>query len=242
MARLVRADLEALLRTRQLDVTLTTVRPWLEDGTGQPDRVIPTGLPAFDGRLGGGVPRGQVSAVAGAASSGRTSLVCALLAQVTAEGETAALVDARDRFDPPSAAAAGIEFSRLLWIRGGPVASADSRQSTLERQVNRAVKALTLVLQAGPFGLAVLDLADVPEPAVRALPFTTWLRLGRLVEGTRTACVVVGTRPIARSAGGLTITLESGREVSAWSGTSDRTRLFRGLCPALRQVGARRAS
>src|SRR3990172_275746 len=73
MARLVRADLEALLRTRQLDVTLTTVRPWLEDGTGQPDRVIPTGLPAFDGRLGGGVPRGQVSAVAGAASSGRTS-------------------------------------------------------------------------------------------------------------------------------------------------------------------------
>jgi len=124
--------------------------------------------------------------------------------------ELAALVDTRDTFDPESAARLGLDLSRLLWVRGGPVTSADSREATIERQVDRAVKALTLILQAGGFGLVALDLADVPDRAVRALPFTTWLRLARLVEGSRTACVLVGTRPIARSPGGATIALEAG--------------------------------
>jgi hypothetical protein len=228
MGLLARADLESLLRTRKLDVTLTSARP-LADAAARPDDVVATGIDPLDRRLGGGVPRGQLSSIAGPASSGRTSLLCGLLASTTAGGELAALIDTRDTFDPASAAAAGVMLSQLLWVRGGPVTSADSLASTVERQVDRALKALTLVLQAGGFGLVALDLADVPPPVVRRLPFTTWLRLARIVEGGRTACVLVGAQPIARSPGGVTMALEAGRTVSCWSGTHDRARIFRGL-------------
>ena len=239
MATLARAELESLLRTRKLDGTLTSTRPWVEAPAGE---TVPTGLDALDARLGGGVPRGHLSSIAGPPSSGRSSLLVRLLVRVAGEGELAALVDTRDTFDPESAARSGLDLSRLLWIRGGPVTSADSRQATIERQVDRAVKALALVLQAGGFGLAALDLADVPDRVVRALPFTTWLRLARLVEGSRTVCVLVGARPIARSPGGATIALEAGGATSRWTGASDRARVFDGLLLAPRVVQAKRAS
>ena len=55
--------------------------------------------------------------------------------------------------------------------------------------------------QAGNFGLVVFDVAEAPADAVRRLPFTTWLRLQRMVEGSHTACVLVGSEAMARSAG-----------------------------------------
>ena len=78
-----------------------------------------------------------------------------------------------------------------------------------QRAMEQAVKALTLVLQAGNFGLVVLDVAEAPADAIRRLPFTTWLRLQRMVEGSQTACVLVGTEPMARSSAGLTVRLEA---------------------------------
>ena len=41
-----------------------------------------------------------------------------MLAAATARGELVALVDALDMFDVESAAAAGVDLDRLLWIRG----------------------------------------------------------------------------------------------------------------------------
>ena len=81
----------------------------------------------------------------------------------------------------------------------------------MQKNVDRAVKALNLLLQAGGFGLVVLDLAPLMEaaaPVIRRLPFTTWLRLHRVIEGSQTACVVIGSEPIAKSAGGVTVYLE----------------------------------
>ena len=46
------------------------------------------------------------------------------------------------------------------------------------------------MLQAGGFGLVAIDLADVPGATLRRLPFTTWLRVQRVVEGSDTACVL----------------------------------------------------
>ena len=240
MGRLARAELESLLRTRKLDGTLTSAHP-LVDPSARADDTVGTGVAALDRRLGGGVPRGELSSLSGPPSSGRTSLVCGWLAAVTRRGELAALIDARDTFDPESAAASGVVFSRLLWVRGGPVTSAASTVSTVERQVDRAVKALNLVLQAGGFGLVVLEMADVAPALVRGLPWTTWLRLARVLEGSRTACVLVGAQPIARSPGGISILLEAGRSVSRWSGASDRARLFRGFDLQPRVVSARQA-
>ena len=200
IARATRLDLETLLRARKLDNTLASPQPAPDL---LPERlVIPTGVAALDERLHGGVPRGQLSEIVGPRSSGRASLLVAMLAGATTRGEIAALVDPLDMFDVASAQACGVELGRLLWIRGqGP------GPARLEAAVERAIKALNLVLQACGFSLVALDLAEVPPAVVRRLPFTTWLRLQRVIEGSETVCVLLAAEPVARSAGGVTIAL-----------------------------------
>jgi hypothetical protein len=76
-----------------------------------------------------------------------------------------------------------------------------------QRALEQAIRALTLVLQAGTIGLAVLDVSEAPSDSLHRLPFTTWLRLQRMVEGRQTMCVLVGSEPMARSSAGLTVKL-----------------------------------
>src|SRR5438876_12113947 len=61
-------------------------------GSARPGRVarLPTGLAALDAALGGGLPRGRVTELAGAPSMGRTGLACAIAAAATRAGETIA--------------------------------------------------------------------------------------------------------------------------------------------------------
>jgi recombination protein RecA len=202
MASLARAGLESLLRARKLDRTLTTALPPDDCST-----VAPCGIPALDARLGGGLPRGHLSEIVGPRSSGRTSLLLRLLAAATARGELVALVDALDMFDAGSAAAAGIDLNRLLWIRGHVVPNPGLCRDLNQRAIEQAVKAFTLVLQAGNFGLVALDAGEAPPRAMGRLPFTTWFRLQRIVEGSQTASVLVGSEPMARSSAGLTLRL-----------------------------------
>ena len=155
---------------------------------------------ALDAVLHGGLPRGELSEVAGARSSGRTTLLLQVMAAATRRGEIAALVDTFDRLDLASVVAAGIDLDRLLWIRG-------EASSPPDRAIERALKALNLVLQSGGFGVAAIDLADAPLSALNRLPFTTWMRVQRTIEGSETACLIVGPHPIARSAGGVTLSL-----------------------------------
>jgi len=75
-----------------------------------------TGLPALDA-LTGGLPRGAITDLFGPPSSGRTSLLLAALATATAREEVCALVDSSDALDPASAASAGADLDRLLWVR-----------------------------------------------------------------------------------------------------------------------------
>jgi hypothetical protein len=107
----------------------------------------------------------------------------------------------------------------------------------VDRLIERALKALSLVLQAGGFGVVALDLADAPLTALNRLPFTTWLRLQRAVEGSETACVLIVPRPLARSAGGVTLSLD-GR--TQWAGAADRSRRMTGLDVTARVVSPRR--
>ena len=200
---LARADLESLLRDRQLDRTLTTALPPVDPRDAH--ALAPSGIRALDARLGGGFPRGQLSELVGPRSSGRTSLLLQMMAAATARGECVALVDALDMLDVESAAAAGVDFDRLLWIRGHIVTHQGLCRELNQRALEQAIRAFTLVLQAGNFGLVVFDVAEAPADAVRRLPFTTWLRLQRMVEGSQTACVLVGSEAMARSSAGLTL-------------------------------------
>jgi recombination protein RecA len=204
---LARADLESLLRARRLDRTLTTALPPVDPHDDA--ALAPSGIRSLDARLGGGLRRGHVSEIVGPRSSGRTSLLLQTLAASTTRGELVALVDALDMFDVESAAAAGIDLARLLWIRGHVVTNPGLCADMNQRALEQAIRAFTLVLQAGNFGLVVLDVAEAPTPAIRRLPFTTWMRVHRMVEGSQTACLLVGSDPMARSAAGLTVQLRS---------------------------------
>ena len=84
--------------------------------------MVSSGIPQLDS-LAGGLARGCLTEICGTASSGRTSVLLFALARATERGEICALVDASDAFDPASAAVAGMEMSRLLWVRCGEKSS-----------------------------------------------------------------------------------------------------------------------
>ena len=238
MANSALARIETALRERKLDRTLTTALAPLERSDAA--AFIPFGVDAIDGVLRGGLPRGQVSEIAGSPSSGRTTLLLQLLGAATRGGEITALVDTCDRLDVASAAAAAIDLDRLLWIRGESRLVLSERSESKDRVVDRAIKALTLVLQAGGFAVVAIDLADVQPRVLKSLPFTTWLRLQRIVEGSDTACLLVTPEPLARSAGGLTV-MCTGR--TTWSRATEQTghgHRVTGLETEIRVVSPRR--
>ncbi|MEK7408477.1 MAG: hypothetical protein AAB225_25680 [Acidobacteriota bacterium] len=173
---------------------------------------VATGVAPID-RLTGGLPRGAVTEIFGPASSGRTSLLVSILADAAARQETCAVVDACDAFDPASAAAAGVDLDRLLWVRcaGNP---------------EHALKAADLLVNAGGFGLIVLDIAGVAPRIARRIPLASWFRLRRAIENTPTLLIVVGREPCAGSC--VSLLLEMKKESVVWSGAPN-ARLLRGV-------------
>lgn len=223
MPSAIRAELELLLRAKHLDRTLAAPL-----GEAACRDVAATGIRTLDDQLCGGLVRGHLSEIVGPPSSGRATVLCRMLAAATDRGEAVALVDTCDRFDPESAAASGIDLSKLLWVR--------ERGDAL-----RALKAMNLVLQAGGFGLVAFDVADVHAAMLRRFPFTTWMRMARVIEGSQTIAVVIAAERLARSPGGVTIALEPPHGVSRaqWTGVEDRARMLRGIHIEPRIVGGR---
>src|SRR6202171_1176192 len=78
--------------------------------------LVSTGIPEMDALM-GGLPRGAMTEICGAAGSGRTSLLLASLAERTANGEGWGVGGARDGFDPLTADAAGGALGEFLWVR-----------------------------------------------------------------------------------------------------------------------------
>lgn len=221
----VRATVEALLRDRKLDRTLTSAIPERLDE----DAVSPLDVEVLDRGLAGGLPRGQVSEVVGPALSGRTAIVWAALAAATRRGESVALIDTFDRFDPPTAAACGLVLPRLLWVRGQAVSktavavdpawlpgvrAVNGPGTFVERVIDRALKSLNLVVQSGVCTLVAIDLIDVPATALRRLLAATWFRIERAIEGSDTAVVILTAQSVARSSGGRSIVLGTDSRLS----------------------------
>ena len=89
----------------------------------------------------------------------------------------------------------------------------------------------------GGFGVVAIDLADVPASTLRQIPFTTWMRVQRVIEGSDTACLLLSSEPLARSAGGLTLAM-TGK--TTWAGDSTRSRRLAGLDAHVRVMSPRR--
>jgi hypothetical protein len=196
-----------------------TVRPTPE--------MVPSGVHEVDA-LTGGLPRGCLTEVCGPVSSGRTSLLLAVLAAATQRQEACALVDVNDAFDPLSAAMATVNFESLLWVRcktnppqrHGDTKKTDQKHKNLDRlrmeiPVEQALRVTDLLLQSGGFGLVIIDLGDVPLKFARRIPLTSWFRFQRAIEHTPTVLFVVTQAPCAQTCAALL--LKVGKNPSAFS-------------------------
>ena len=168
-----------------------------------PAEVLPIGIEEIDSAL-QGFPRGAITEIHGAASSGRTSLMLAALATATSREEICAVVDCDDTLDLSSAAKAGVDFDRLLWVRGG-------------HQLERAFKAVDLILHAGGFGFIVLNLCDAPAQTLRRVISTWWFRFRRAIENKPTALIIMTSVAAVRSCASLCLQLSHERTV--WPST-----------------------
>jgi hypothetical protein len=181
---------------------------------------VSTGIVEVDQLTGGGIPRGCLTEICGAASSGRTTLLIALLAQVTQKGEAAALIDVSDAFAPDQAAEAGVALESLLWVRCGSNKGAEPKKKWgSEARVEQALKITDWLLQAGGFSVIALDMAGVPPWLARRIPLTSWFRFRRAVENTATAFVLLGEKSYAQTCASLVLRME--RQRVNWSGMQE---------------------
>src|SRR5438093_10187410 len=164
---------------------------------------VPTGIAPLDA-LPGVLPRGAISEIFGPPSSGRTSTMVSIFAEAIARDEVCALVDGNDAFDPKSAASAGLELQRLLWVRC--------------HKLDQVLKSTDLLLQGGGFGRVVMDLTDLPLPHVRSIPLASWFRFQRTIEKTPTVLLVMSPENVVKSAAALVLRMSGAREAQARQG------------------------
>ena len=193
--------------------------------------MVSSGIPQLDA-LTGGLARGCLTEICGTASSGRTSVLLSTLARATQRGDVCALVDTSDAFNPASAVAAGMEMSRLLWVRCGdkyplrknknkdtdgdhigiaPPAGKRVSFHDWQSQLGQMLKVTDLLLQSNGFGMIALDLGDVPVQSARRIPLASWFRFRRAIEHTATAMLVVEQQPIAGSCSSMLLRLSGTR-------------------------------
>ncbi|HVO57171.1 MAG TPA: hypothetical protein VMT51_05675 [Dongiaceae bacterium] len=158
------------------------------------------GIPELD-QLSGGLPRGALTEIYGAACSGITSLLQSALAARTASGECCALVDAQDAFAPAHAQSAGVALRRLLWVRC--------------RNLEQALRSVDLLLHGGGFSLVAVNLTAAPSRLVRHVPLNFWFRLRRTVENTSTILLLLTRESHAKTCASLVLHME--RAAASWS-------------------------
>jgi hypothetical protein len=187
-------------------------------------QMVSSGVREIDA-LTGGLPRGCITEVCGPASSGRTSVLLAALAAATRRQEVCALVDISDAFNPHSAAAAGVIFEKMLWVRCGMGLQKScspqrprgtEKNEKIEKPVEQALRVTDLLLQSGGFGLVIIDLGDTPLKMARRIPLTSWFRFQRAVEHTATVLFVISQVPCAQTCASLLLKV-SGKKLSALS-------------------------
>jgi hypothetical protein len=162
---------------------------------------VPTGIAKID-NLVSGVPLRALTEICGSslASSGKTSVLVSLLSRAT-KGRYCALIDAGDSFDPASGRAAGIDFSRFLWVRCG--------RTIKLPPLEQAFKVADTLLQSNGFGLIAVDIGSLPEKVVRRIPLSTWFRFSRVVEKQSSALVFVEQESHAASCAGLVVRVQA---------------------------------
>jgi hypothetical protein len=155
------------------------------------------------------VRAGEITEICGRLSSGRTSLLISALRRATRAGAAAALVDADDAFDALGAARAGVDLSRVLWVRCG-------------RRRDLALRAVDLLARCPGFAVVAVDFGELAP----RLSLSTAFRLRLAVRRSRVALVVLSSRRIAGA--GAALAVETVQANVDWAGPARAvTRLTR---------------
>lgn len=213
-AQHLRAQIEASLAKRipsALSPVPRTVRP-----------VSSTGVPEIDHLLDGGFPLGAITELAGAECSGRTSLALNFVAMQTKAEKVCAWVDVSDVLHPETAAAIGVDLSRLLWTRCGaatPAIPTTGRHPTPRKRswnrLDQALRVTDLLLQAGGFSCIVLDMGSIPAEFALRVPLATWFRFRAAAERLQMHFVLLTQHTCSKSSAGVVLRLTPGRVMHA---------------------------
>lgn len=188
---------------------LRTGRELIEARKRQPlEESFTTASPALDRLLDGGLRRGAMVELIGRRSCGRFTLVMSTLAAATASGETVALIDLGDSFDPKLAVTAGMALERLLWVR--------------PRRMKEALLSAEAILQCG-MPLVVIDLGLPPLPGGRGIE-ASWLRLARAASAHRAALLIASPYRVSGTAAWAVV--EAWAKRSVWRGRGRSPRLL----------------
>lgn len=171
-------DRETLVRYVQRKWGVAALRPASE---GARLATLPTGLPALDDLLGGGIPAERITALHSRHSAGATTIAHTLVAATQRREQWPVWLDASHTYDPATAARVGVDFTRLTVVRPGD-------------PVETLAAATTLVRSSG-FDLIVFDrLAEEHQGLV-----STWLGcMVTLLHNARTALLIL-TTPVSQT-------------------------------------------
>jgi hypothetical protein len=157
------------------------------------------------------LPTQTLIEVVGRRSSGRFSIGLAAMACSTAVGENAAWVDLGDNLDPEAAEKAGVDLSRVLWVR--------------PRRVPEALTAAEMLLATG-FRLVVADMGLTPRGG-RFIPDAAWVRLQRAAHDRESTLLLLAPYRLSGIAADAVISAQAAHPI--WRGRGQAPRLLTGM-------------
>jgi hypothetical protein len=135
--------------------------------SGNPGGFVPTGVPAMDEALGGGLALGRLTElVVAEPGCGGQSLLMQLLRTTRGARQRVALVDGADAFAPECAPPDALRH--LVWVRCATVA--------------QALGAADLLVRDGNYVVVIVDLCGCAQRELRRIPATLWHRMHRAAQ------------------------------------------------------------
>jgi len=140
---------------------------------------LPTGVPAIDEALGGGLPPGRLTElVSEKTGSGGQLALTRLLVTTRNARQRVALVDAADGFAPECVPSDALRH--LVWVR--------------PRSLAETMAVADVLVRDGNYAVVIVDLRGLAERELLNLPKAQWHRLQRAAESRPTAVLVQTTR------------------------------------------------
>jgi hypothetical protein len=156
---------------------------------------LSSGFPELDRALCGGYPKGGLVELIAPPGAGGSSVALAAAVRLSREGNLVALLDPTTSFDPASAARAGADLERFLWVR--------------PRDLAETLEAADLLLEGGSFPLVLLDLACL-RPAQSPPPPSVWARLAGRLRRVPVVLLVLTGQPLVGALARVTLAVSPG--------------------------------